>query len=101
MKTENNSPLASILPAFPLGRTMITPGARDALLAAAVDPLTLLTRHVHRDWGDLCSEDTDANNQALTSGRRIFSKYDIKGQSFYVITEADRSSTTILLPEEY
>jgi len=76
-----------------------------------VNPFQLLSRHVTGDWGDLCAEDAEANNDALKEGSRIFSAYVLplplsEGQSLepakvWVITEADQSVTTILLPEEY
>ena len=87
---------------FPLGQTVATPGALEALMRAEQSPSELLTRHVLGDWGDLCDEDKEANERALEHGGRIFSAYIIEdGTKFWVITEADRSATTILLPQEY
>jgi hypothetical protein len=82
---------------------MSTPGALDEMLRAHADTRALLRRHVNGDWGDLGSEyDEQANNRAVKEVSRIFSVYklvtDIK---VWVITEADRSSTTFLLPSEY
>jgi hypothetical protein len=68
---------------------------------AGIGPFALLGRHVRGDWGDLDDEDKQRNDEALTLGSRIFSAYLVKGVKFWVITEADRSVTTILLPEEY
>lgn len=85
---------------FPLGRTVITPGALEALSTPTV--LAALHRHLNGDWGDLDAEDKAANERALVDGTRLLSAYrssdDIK---FWIITEADRSVTTILLPSEY
>jgi hypothetical protein len=98
-------------PLFELGQLCYTLGAQDVLQRYQVNPFQLLTRHVTGDWGDLCKEDADANNEALKEGTRIFSAYVLpppvsEGQSLahsniWVITEADQSVTTILLPEEY
>ncbi|MEI7795657.1 MAG: hypothetical protein WCI06_03385 [Methylococcaceae bacterium] len=86
---------------FPLGRTLSTPAAREELNELNYSPLDLLRRHMSGDWGDLDIDDLDANDAALINGSRIFSAYIIEGVKFWVITEADRSSTTILLPSEY
>jgi hypothetical protein len=61
----------------------------------------LLRRHVRGDWGDLDLADKAANETALKHGGRILSAYDTQGGRLWIITEADRSVTTILLPEEY
>jgi len=65
--------------------------------------LALLARHSQGDWGDLCDEDIELNNQALKDGARLFSVYEIEPEGFkvWVITEWDRSATTLLLPREY
>lgn len=61
-----------------------------------------LKRHERGDWGDLCAEDMETNERALQNGGRLFSRYhDGMSVKFYVITEADRSATTVLLPEDY
>ena len=84
----------------PLGRTVITRGALDTLDGEEV--LAGIARHAKGDWGDLCSEDREANNDALQTGARLLSAYHTGGgRKFWVITEADRSVTTVLLPEEY
>ena len=85
---------------FPLGQTVITPNARDHLHAE--DVLLCLGRHARCDWGDCCPEDKEENEFSLDKYLRIFSVYhDRKGLKFWIITEADRSATTILLPEDY
>ncbi len=85
---------------FPLGRTVITRGALDALDEA--DVRAGIARHAIGDWGDLCPDDQDANDDALRVGARVLSAYHTDGgQKFWIITEADRSATTVLLPEEY
>lgn len=89
-------------PMFPLGQVVATPAAIEALEDAGQPPNLFLDRHVTSDWGDVCAEDTQANEDAINNDARIFSVYrTAKGVKLYVITEADRSSTTILLPEEY
>ena len=90
-----------VKPLFNLGQTVATPGALAALEQAAISPITLLRRHQRGDWGDLGNEDKQSNDQALSLGDRIFSAYQFDTVKFWVITECDRSTTTILLPEEY
>ena len=85
---------------FQLGRTIITRGALDAL--DEVDVRGGIGRHAIGDWGDLCPEDKEANDDALRVGARVLSAYHTGcGLKFWIITEADRSATTVLLPEEY
>ena len=85
---------------FALGRTVITRGALDAV--EGVDVHAGIARHARGDWGDLCSEDKQANDDALQVGTRLLSAYRTDaGRKFWIITEADRSATTVLLPEEY
>ena len=88
-------------PLFPLGRTLATPGSLDALAQAGISPASLLFRHQQGDWGELDPEDQEANNRALREGSRILSSYPIGSGKLWVITEADRSATTLLLPSEY
>jgi len=89
-------------PLFTLGTVLITPGALDMLEALQLAPLPFVLRHVAGDWGDLCQEDKQANAAALTYGSRLLSAYDIPpNHRLWIITEADRRSTTLLLPEEY
>ena len=86
---------------FPLGQLMITPGALAALKQSKQTPLPFLYRHVSGDWGDLDAEDQEANDFAVVQGRRILSAYTLNtGVKIWCITEADRSVTTILLPDE-
>ena len=85
---------------FDLGRMVITRGALDAL--EGEDVHTGIARHASGDWGDLCPEDKQANDDALRVGARLLSAYHTDGgRKFWIITEADRSATTVLLPEEY
>jgi len=84
-----------------LGRTVATPGALQVLCKYEVSPLSLLVRHQSGDWGELCPDDKAANERALTEGSRVFSAYPLGEERLWVITESDRSSTSILLPEEY
>lgn len=89
-------------PLFPLGRILSTPGALAACEEAHVDPRTYLHRHVVGDWGDLEDEDKAANDVALTIVARILSAYTLPSdERLWIITEADRASTTLLLPLEY
>lgn len=87
-------------PKFPLGRTVITRNARSVL--ADEDVCAALVRHAAGDWGELDAEDRAANEAALRDGSRLLSVFrSATGQRFYVITEWDRSVTTVLLPEDY
>ena len=86
---------------FPLGGVLATPGALEALRAVGKDPLRLLGRHASGDWGQLDAHDRRENGLALKHGRRLLSSYPVGEGRVWVITEADRSVTTILLPEEY
>ena len=85
---------------FALGRLVSTPGARDAISTDEMQAAVL--RHARGDWGDVGQEDWEENEVALREGFRLFSVYHTEGGAkFWIITEADRSSTTVLLPEEY
>ena len=86
---------------FPLGRVMATPGALKVLDEAGEDPLSLLSRHRSGDWGELDAHDQKENERSLKNGWRVLSAYPIGERKVWIITEADRSVTTILLPEEY
>ena len=87
---------------FSLGRTLATPGALAALGEAKQSPAEFLARHKAGDWVEMCDEDRQQNELSLQQGSRVFSAYHtVAGARLWVITEADRSSTTILLPSEY
>ncbi len=86
---------------LPLGRVVATPGALRTLDEAGEHPFSYLARHAAGDWGDLCDHDRRENELSLEHGRRLLSSYPVGGGRLWVITEADRSATTILLPEEY
>jgi hypothetical protein len=86
---------------LPLGRVVATPGALRLLEVAGGHPFELLARHAAGDWGELCAFDRRQNEIALSDGYRVFSSYKVPAGSVWIITEADRSITTILLPEEY
>ena len=86
---------------LPLGRVVATPGALKLLMEAREHPFNYLARHATGDWGELCAFDRRQNQIALREGYRVLSSYPIGTESVWIITEADRSITTILLPEEY
>lgn len=97
----NHTELANV-PLFPIGKLAATPGALELLDFAEVDGFSLVRRHQSGDWGSLCSEDAEQNRLALESGARVLSSYEVlDGQRIWIITEADRSATTLLLPSEY
>lgn len=128
--TSDSTPASNASTArFALGQLYYTPGAQDVLLRYQINPFDLLKRHVSGDWGELCAEDVEANEEALTCGARLMSSYtlsspngDSDGNSgsehefdgnnegngkplepvkIWLITESDRSVTTLLLPDEY
>ena len=87
---------------FSLGQIVATPGVLQAMEAVGNSPRPFLARHAQGDWGDLCDEDRQSNDEALMDDLRILSAYRLNdGTKIWIITEADRSATTILLPEEY
>ena len=90
------------LPRFALGQVVATPGALEALAEAGQLPQEFLHRHIVGDWGEIDEHDRQANERAVHGGDRIFSSYlTKKGTKVWVITEYDRSVTTLLLPSEY
>lgn len=104
-------------PRFEMGQLLMTPGVIEAVTRDVLAPVIpvqfvasvrvqkLLARHVRGDWGDVCADDAQANEDALKHGARLLSAYHYgEGRDrvkLWVITEADRSATTVLLPEEY
>ena len=100
-------------PRFPLGQVCITPNVLAVLERLNIRPITLLQRHLQGDWGELDPEDIEANEEALREGYRLLSCYRLplqsdanetgttEGVKVWIITEADRSITTLLLPEDY
>jgi hypothetical protein len=99
--TEASSPAPRHID-FPLGRLLSTPGALAALAQAGQDGSQFLQRHRTGDWGDVGGQDRAANDRAVVDGDRILSAYTLKdGTRLWIITESDRSATTLLLPDEY
>jgi hypothetical protein len=87
---------------FSLGQIVATPGALAALEEAGEGPVTYLARHLVGAWGEVCEEDAKENEFSVENGFRILSAYSLKdGTRIWVITEANRSSTCLLLPSEY
>lgn len=96
-----NFSLGQCPPLFNLGKVYATPGALAFLHEQNLTPYEFLHRHHTGDWGELDDEDIEANRAALHYGSRLLSSYRIANQKLWIITEADRSVTTVLLPEEY
>ena len=91
---------AVVNPRFHPGRMMITHTAKDVLSRSEVN--AAIDRHLHGDWGDICKSDRQVNEKALKHGSRLLSVYHTRdGVIFWIITEADVSSTTVLLPSDY
>ncbi|WP_201767214.1 hypothetical protein [Rhodopirellula sallentina] len=89
-------------PRFALGQVVATPGALDALETAKQTPIEFIQRHVVLDQGELDEEDQQTNLEAVANSERVLSSYLLSdGTKIWIITEADRSSTCLLLPEEY
>lgn len=87
---------------FELGQLVITQGAQELLERLGKSPFEYLLRHVQGDWGDMEAGDKAENEFALTRELRIFSSYQLtEEEKLWIITEADRSATTTLLPSEY
>jgi len=102
--SENNGSHRS--PNFVLGQIVGTPGALELLEQHGMSPAQLLSRHAACDWGDLCAEDKQLNDEALSDGSRILSSYELDDAKLWIITEAaddcgHRAATTLLLPDEY
>jgi hypothetical protein len=101
-KQENPMQQTDRKPLFDLGQLVATPGALAVLEKTGQNPMEFLSRHVTGDWGDLPEEDKKENQFSLEKGFRLLSSYrTTAGDRVWVITEANRSHTTLLLPDEY
>jgi hypothetical protein len=102
MTDNSKKPPTTPKPLFALGQVVATPGALNAMTGLGIAPLSLIHRHVTGDWGDLGANDQQQNWLAIRCGMRVFSSYKIGTLTrIWIITEADRTSTTLLLPEDY
>jgi len=102
MQPHSNTYQEASVARFVLGQTVITPGAEEALQIAGQTAIEFLRRHMSGDWGELSEDDVRENELSLEQGFRLLSRYETtKGERLWIITEADRSATTILLPDEY
>lgn len=88
-------------PLFPLGQCVMTCGIDTLCKTEGFNPLPYITRHVSGDFGDLCEEDKQLNFDGITEEGRILSAYETAHGKIWIITEWDRSVTTVLLPDEY
>lgn len=87
---------------FELGNIYLTEGAKEVLKESNQHPIIFLAKHQHGDWGDVCKTDAKENDLSVKEGFRILSSYKTSlDERIWIITEADRSSTTLLLPEDY
>ncbi len=102
LRQNSNTTRPYIGAPFALGETFITPGAQEALEIAGETAIQFLRRHMSQDWGEVSEEDARENELSLRDGFRLLSAYrTTRGEKIWIITEADRSATTILLPSEY
>lgn len=98
-KTPKPAPTAIL---FTLGQVVATPGALDLLDRTATNAHDLLQRHQHGDWGSVPPEDAEENRNSIETDCRVLSRYFLNAtERLWIITEADRSVTTLLLPDEY
>jgi hypothetical protein len=88
-------------PLFETGKIVAAPGALNLFTVTGTHPLDLLGKHTSGDWGDVPLEDAKENQFSIENGFRLMSSYCVGDERIWVITEADRSSTCILRPEEY
>lgn len=89
-------------PRFQPGQLVMTAGVNDLIQQGVFDATAYIQRHLNGDWGDLCDEDRQANDTALIHGTRLLSSYQVApAATLWIITEWDRSVTTLLLPNEY
>ena len=86
---------------FRLGNILATPGAMDVLGFGSGTLARVLESHARGQWGEVCPEDAELNDEALQYGARLLSVYNIDGAKVWIITEADRHQTTVLTPDEY
>jgi hypothetical protein len=94
--------MAEDRPKFRLGQLVATPGALRTIAESGEDPLTLIRRHQSGDWGEVPAKDARENEVSLQHGFRLLSAYTLMtGVTIWILTEADRSATTILRPEKY
>jgi hypothetical protein len=92
----------NVISRFAPGTIVATPGALEAFERTGDEPLTLLARHLSGDWGDVPEEDAQENEYSISRRLRILSAYTLSdGTKVWLITEANRSATTFLLPSEY
>ena len=102
MRRNHNTNQRPTVTRFALGQTFITPAAEEALQIAGQTAIEFLRRHMSCDWGELSEDDITENELSIEKGFRLLSNYQTgKGQQLWIITEADRSATTVLLPSEY
>ena len=92
---ERNRPL------FPLGRVVATPGVLSHFVEHQLDPGSYIRRHQCGDWGTVCRADARENDLSVLNGLRVLSAYDVAKERVWIITEWDRSVTTLLFPSEY
>lgn len=101
MKPDSPTPSTAQVPRFALGHVVVTPDVAEHFATNGINALDYLGRHASGDWGDMPPEDAALNELALARNSRLLSRYTIAGKYVWLISEADRSSTTFLFPDEY
>lgn len=101
MKTASSKPAEARPVSFDLGKVVGTPGALQFLADNGLTPFHFIERHTQNDWGRLPAEDAAANDAAMMTGGCLLSSYPVGDGRIWIITEGDRSATTVLLPSEY
>ena len=100
--TQTSTAISVAPQCFRLGSVVATRGVYELIQQGRIHYMTYLRRHMRGDWGDMCPEDRKINNAGVMRGGRLMSSYEIdSGLTLWIITEGDRSVTTLLLPSEY
>ncbi|RMP46212.1 hypothetical protein ALQ26_04210, partial [Pseudomonas amygdali pv. lachrymans] len=102
--TTSNTEARSQDASFEMGRVMVTHSVQSLLQNSSLDVMQYLQRHATGDWGEISNDDWDSNQHALKADGRLFSGYDIDAEDetrLWIITESDRSVTTVMLPSDY
>lgn len=103
MSSSASQPVPPLCPLFLVGSVVATVGALDLLDRTGTNASALLRRHQYGDWGAVCASDARSNDKAMSDSSRILSAYELgtRRERLWIVTEADRRTTTLLMPAEY